>query len=216
MSRHPGANRPGLACVTDGAGLALTNRRMRFSVLRWLRLLPLLAVAACVTPPHVGEQQGDGFARTGRFALNVEETGKKPEAVQGGFAWRDEGVRLVLDLANPVGSTLARLESTAAGATLTHADGRVEYADDVETLLTQVLGGPMPVTVLRDWLRGRLAPGVSADDVVRESDGRLSSFTQLGWSVRLWRYDDLGPLRLNMKRQDGLQSIDLRLVVNPS
>ncbi|AZV92776.1 lipoprotein insertase outer membrane protein LolB [Kerstersia gyiorum] len=189
---------------------------MRLGLRRCLGYLPLLAVAACVTPPPVAEQQSDGFARTGRFALNVEEVGRKPEAVQGGFAWRDEGSRLVLDLANPVGSTLARLEATAGGATLTHADGRVEYAADVETLLAQVLGGPMPVTVLRAWLRGKLAEGSRAENVERDADGQLMSFTQQGWEVRLWRYDAQGPLRLNAKRQDGLQSIDLRLVVQAS
>lgn len=179
---------------------------------RALSCLVVLAVTACVTPPPVADQQGDGFSRTGRFALRVEEVGRKPDAVQGGFAWRDEGVRLVLDLANPVGSTLARLEASAAGASLTHADGRVEYAPDVDRLLAQVLGGPMPVTVLRDWLRGRLADA-PAQDVERNAQGQLTSFTQQGWHVQASRYDAQGPLRLNAQRQDGLQSIDLRLVV---
>src|SRR5690606_40590682 len=67
-----------------------------------------LALAGCAGPARI---VGDGtaFERTGRFAVNVTEAGGAQEAVQGGFAWRDTGRLLRLDLVNPLGTTLARI-----------------------------------------------------------------------------------------------------------
>src|SRR5690606_9071631 len=96
------------------------------------RLLSLCCVAvvsalltACATPGRIA---GDGtaFERTGRFAVNVSEAGRPPEAVQGAFAWRDTGRALRLDLANPLGSTLARIQVQPGGAVLEHANGTTE------------------------------------------------------------------------------------------
>src|SRR3546814_21058437 len=80
-------------------------------------------------------------------------------AVQGGFAWYDDGVGMELDLANPLGSTLARVEVTPAGATLFRSDGTTQQARTADALVAQVLGSPIPVEGLRDWLRGRTEIG---------------------------------------------------------
>src|SRR5690606_16171325 len=69
-------------------------------------------IAGCAGPGRIA---GDGaaFERSGRFAVNVTDAAAAPEAVQGGFAWRDTGRVLMLDLVNPLGSTLARIQVDA-------------------------------------------------------------------------------------------------------
>ena len=128
--------------------------------------LVALLLAGCATPQKISRTEGMGdpalvaapFERTGRFALNVGYANGQRDAVQGGFVWTDDGRRLTLDLTNPLGNTLARIEVVPGQASLTHSNGDVETAAHPEGLVEQVLGSPMPVSGLRYWLQGRVAP----------------------------------------------------------
>ncbi len=176
-------------------------------------------LAACASPKPVADgsdDQASAFSRTGRFALRIEDPNAQPEAVQGGFAWRDAGARLVLDLANPFGSTLARVEADRGGARLTRANGEVITAADPDALVADVLGGDIPVAGLRDWLRGRLADAPAPQNVERDEQGRPIAFSQGGWAARLSRYDLLGPQLLVLERSEGGRRIVVRLVVDAS
>ncbi|NYT35716.1 outer membrane lipoprotein LolB [Allopusillimonas soli] len=175
-----------------------------------------LVLAACATPPKIGGKPGEGvFERTGRFAMNVGYANGQRDALQGGFAWRDAGTRLTLDLANPLGSTLARIEVTPGRATVTRSNGEQEQAATADGLVEKVLGSPLPVSGLRYWLRGQTGPqAVSA--LEKNEAGQPVSFTQDGWRVRLSRYDALGPGMLQLNRRDANRDISARLVVNPN
>lgn len=181
---------------------------------RTLALLPLMMLGACAAP-RLDLASGVVFRRAGRFSLSVTHADDRQEAVQGGFLWADDGVRLELDLTDPVGAVLARVAVNQAGATLWHADGRREHAPDADTLVTRVLGGSVPVSGLRDWLQGQLQAG-AADSVQHDEDGRLSAFEQQGWRVGLSRYDALGPTLLQLYRHDGQASVRVRLAITPA
>ncbi|TKR56870.1 outer membrane lipoprotein LolB [Allopusillimonas ginsengisoli] len=175
-----------------------------------------LLLGACATPQKItGFGDGPAFERAGRFALNVSGANGQREALQGGFAWRDTGRLLVLDLANPLGSILARIDVSAASATLTHSDGRMEQAPNPDALVEEVLGSPMPVRGLRDWLQGKVGDS-AISEVKKDEDGHISGFSQDGWRVRLSRYDNEGPRLLQMNRSDTSRNISVRLVVDDS
>jgi len=169
-------------------------------------------IAGCAAPTHIAGE-GPAFERTGRFAVNVTEAGSAPEAVQGGFAWRDTGRVLRIDLVNPLGTTLARILVEPSGAVLEHADGRTEAAPDADALLAQVLGTALPVANLRDWLQGRTGPG-DITAMQRDAQGRPETFSQKGWQLRFSRYDALGPGLLRLDRRDGGRQISVRLAVD--
>jgi len=174
----------------------------------------MAVLAGCASPPSIeGVAEGPSFDRGGRFALLVEHRDGKQDAVQGGFAWRDTAGGQRLDLANPLGNTLARIDVQPGRALLTRSDGTTEAAADPDALVEQVLGSPIPVGGLRDWLRGRLAPGPS-EHVEKDADGRLSRFAQNGWRVELSRYDELGPRLLRLRRTEPARDISLRLVID--
>jgi len=186
--------------------------------LRWA-LLAMLAftLAACTSlPKPIEGASADAFSRIGRFAITVNEESGKQNAVQGGFSWSDDGRRYVLDLTNPLGSTEARVEGRPGAASLTKADGTRLVADNPDALAEEAFGSSMPVSGLRDWLRGRLPADPLATQVARDDQGRPIAFEQGGWQARLSRYDALGPQLLVLERQEPGRRIVVRLVVNQS
>src|SRR5690606_4326394 len=118
----------------------------------WCAACMALLLTACAAPQRIGGgADSQAFDRTGRFALNVQYFGGKRDAVQGGFAWHDDGRKLLLDLSNPLGSTLARVEVSPGQAVLTRSDGSLERAAHPDALVELVIGSPTPVAGLRDW-----------------------------------------------------------------
>src|SRR5690554_4274990 len=179
--------------------------------------LPMLLagiVAGCAAPGKIGPDTDTAFQRTGRFAITVKSFNGAQDAVQGGFAWQDTGSVLTLDLANPLGTTLARVTVRDGGAMLTHSNGAQEYAADADGLVEKVLGSPVPVSGLRDWLHGQTG-SQSVQDVQHDSaTDQLMGFIQQGWRVRLSRYDALGPTVLQMNRSDAQRDISVRLAIS--
>jgi len=185
----------------------------------WLRGVAVAGLcallAACASVPDAPSGTADGaFMRGGRFAITVTEVSGQQQAVQGGFTWRDDGSRYQLDLTNPLGSTEARVAGGPGQATLTKADGTVLQADTPDALAEEALGGPVPVSSLRDWLRGRLADDASVGQLQRDAQGRPVAFEQDGWQARLSRYDDQGPGLLVLQRSEPGRRIVLRLAVS--
>ncbi|OZI26888.1 outer membrane lipoprotein LolB [Bordetella genomosp. 9] len=187
---------------------------------RWRAVLAAalcLLLAACVTPGRIAGKGGAAeFSRVGRFALTVTYDDGKQDALQGGFSWLDDGRRYVLDLTNPLGSTQARVEGQPGMAVLTKSDGTRLQAADPDALVADALGSSIPVSGLRDWLRGRLPDQPPAAQVQRDASQRPASFEQGGWQARLSRYDDMGPQVLVLERREPDRRILLRLVVDPS
>lgn len=190
--------------------LALPARRRMVGLL--MGAAATLLLAACAGPARIAGE-GAAFERTGRFAVNATESGVAPEAVQGGFAWRDTGRVLRLDLTNPLGSTLARIVVEPGGAVLEYSDGSIETAANADALLAKVINTPLPVANLRDWLQGRAGPG-DVQRMERDEQGRPQSFSEDGWQLRLSRYDTLGPGLLRLDRRDGARHISVRLAID--
>lgn len=179
----------------------------------WLALLCLvLALDACTmfpTPP------ADRY-HAGRFSLVVG--GEKPENVSGRFTLAVHGADLTLDLATPIGTTLARIELTGAGARLIAQtpDGPSELrGPDAEALTYQVFGWTLPVSGLADWILGRPAPDRPAN--TRREDGKIVAFEQDGWSFEvLERFANDAPRRLLAQRlaRADAPPLTLRLVLD--
>ena len=72
-------------------------------------------------------------------------------------------------------------------------------APDVQTLLEQRLGWPVPVEALQFWARGLYAPGPVQSSSI-DSQGLLIKMQQFGWVIDFSRYgaveDELLPVRL--------------------
>ncbi len=95
--------------------------------------------------------------------------------------WQQTPASLSMRLSHPLKGTLARLEESPLGATLTDEDGITWQAASAQQLLSQYFGLELPLDLMRDLVLGRQLPAMSAREYTLhgpESDQRalLSSY----------------------------------------
>ena len=136
------------------------------------------------------------------------------DALTVNFRWRHASERDELELASPLGQTVALLTGDASNVRLQAADGRVLTASDWSALTAQGLGWPLPVDGLAFWIQGVPRPG-SAFSTETGDDGRVSLLRQDGWTVVYQAYTqaaapDWRPSRMTLSYPD----VELRIVVD--
>lgn len=165
---------------------------------RALAVLALVAgLAGCATLPAPTDSDR---VHAGRFAATTTLDGKR-ENTTGRFQLRVDRERLLLDLASPIGTTLARIESGPAGVVLRTPgdDGREVRSRDAEALAQEVLGWPLPVAGIGDWIEGRPVPSRPSRPQAG-ADG-TTGFEQDGWTIAIAeRFDSGAPRRVVMTR----------------
>lgn len=152
--------------------------------LLWLGLLGGCALVPDAPAPAVRPAQSESapFALNGRIA--VKHNGTHHSA---GLRWVHQPQSDELLLLGPLGQTGARVYVDAQGATLD--DGSKHYqAEDVESLMQEVLGWHLPLGGLHQWVLGRAAEGEA--QIERDEHGRIGVLRQAGWEVRYLRYAD--------------------------
>src|SRR5690625_3842154 len=167
------------------------------------------AAALAEIPPISAEQP---FHRQGRFAVHAEQMNDKPEAVQGGFSWYDNGKPLVLELRNPLGHVMAQLQVDERGAWLQEPRAGMRYGESANALAEEIFNQPIPVEGLRYWLRGYT--GAGASDIRYNSQDQLEQARDQGWRIELSEYDAQGPKRLCLVFHQGGRRITVRVIVD--
>jgi outer membrane lipoprotein LolB len=140
------------------------------------------ALSACASLPEPGV---DSLA--GRISVRIEsETGEPLRSLSASFQLLGDADRGSLDLSTPLGTMLAQARWSPQQVLLVTPQGRTPYAD-LPALTRELLGEPLPVAALFDWLRGRPWPG-AASSASQPPDE--AGFVQLGWQVTLARFDE--------------------------
>ena len=185
------------------------------SILGLILAVLLLGLSGCATHAPTGLALPEGsLSRIGRFAVKTEQANQAPEAIQGGFVWRDTVAQLTLDLTNPFGSVLARVTVNSAGATLERANGEILQTMTPDSLVDQALGQSLPVQGLRVWLRAQQKPQPGMRVLERDAQGRIVAFEQDGWTARLSNFDALGPRLVSLLRAETGRNMSVRLVID--
>jgi len=124
-------------------------------------LLALIGLAACASAPPSGEQASPvrrdelhAFSLAGRFSLRHEG-----QSYTGRLDWRHADDSDELLLSSPLGQAMAEIVSHPDGARLHHGDGKTQTAASADELLQAVLGYPLPLDKLADWVRARSPQG---------------------------------------------------------
>ncbi len=185
--------------------------------MRWIQCGRLVALAtgallaACATPTLGPPDR----SYTGRFSATTT-AGEQRESVSGRFNLEIRGSHQLLDLASPIGTTVARIEISPGGARATGAQMQEVSGPDADALTEQLLGWRLPVSGLVDWIEGRAAPDRTAR-VEREA-GRAVVIEQDGWKISLPETFEATdrPRRLVLERPaaPNAPSVMLRLVVD--
>ena len=103
------------------------------------------------------------------------------------FVWRQTGERFEIDLWGPLGQGQTRLRGTPNRLEVLDADGDVRNSGSPDALMLAELGWSLPLNLLLDWLQGRPSAAAPVANLVRDSEGGLTDFHQLGWEVRFDR-----------------------------
>ena len=150
--------------------------------------------SACAILAPLGEGLEADFRLRGK--IGVRDRSPTGEAFSASFDWIQARRAFAIELWGPLGQGRTRLTGDDETLTVTDARGVALAGDSPEALMQEHLGWSAPLSVLRHWIRGRLAPGEHADAVERDSDGRLTRFGQLGWTVEVSRWQDsvVGPV----------------------
>jgi outer membrane lipoprotein LolB len=161
-------------------------RAARRRALRFSAMLAALSLAGCASLPSA-PPSGPEQIVTGRFSVAAQGNGRS-ESGAGRFTLTTAGPSLTLDLATPLGTTLARLERNAHGVRLTapRDDGGMTtlQGTEPEALMQDAFGWAIPVDGLADWLAGRPSPAGAAQ-VQRDASGNVSAIEQSGWTIEI-------------------------------
>lgn len=146
----------------------------------------VLWLAGCASQPvalRPAQIDNAPFTLNGRIA--IKHQGERQSA---GIRWIHQVQSDEVHLLTPLGSTAARIYQDSQHATLDH-DERHEQSDNLENLMTKVLGWHLPLQGLHHWVLGLPDPASPAQ-VERNAFGQLTMLQQDGWTVRYLRYPD--------------------------
>lgn len=209
----------------------LLKRGLRLLCLPIALMLPL---AGCVSvqPPHPSANGNptavlphayhDNIDFTGRFSLQYEHNGK-PESWSGSFTWSQTTDKTTVALLSPLGQTLATIVSDNDMATLTQSGQEPRSAANVDALVQDTLGWPLPISNLRDWLQAYTIDP-KGQRVLATPASNATIATRDGWYLNYvsWQDDnDSGmqnaPKRIDMERQTTeAGKVAMRLVITSS
>jgi outer membrane lipoprotein LolB len=155
----------------------------------------------------------------GRFSAQFERN-DKPEAWNGSFVWAQSPQGTTVTLQSPLGATLATIAINKANAVLMQSGHAPRSAANVDALVEEALGWPLPISNLRDWLQ---AYAVTADGKRIMATPQLTTTiaTRDGWRIRYVSWQDENelnmqnvPKRIDMER-DTVEAgkVLMRLVV---
>lgn len=160
----------------------------------------------------------DAIVITGRLSIRYEQNGRE-ESLHGSFNWNQQSHRLLLTLLSPLGQTVAIIENTPAAATLIQAGQPPRTASDVDALVADTLGWPLPVAGLRYWLQGFAVRDDGSTFVAMPENDADSIATRDGWQLNYasWNQDarPAHPRRIDLQRETSQAGkVDIRLVID--
>ncbi len=179
---------------------------MRRSVWQGLALAGCMLLGGCATLP--GDVNG-GVATTplvyrdhldlqGRLSVRYQLNGKE-EGLHGQFEWHQRGQEIDITLRSPLGQTMAQIAVRNGSAQLTQAGQPAKTARDVDALVAETLGWPLPVAGLHQWLQGQGKRSDGSRFVASKEQDSVT--THDGWRLRYVSWHDGGmPKRIDLER----------------
>ncbi len=178
---------------------------------RLLLVFFLFALGGCAVQPVAPVVQPvqpelSAFAMNGR--ISIKQRDRRDSA---GLRWSHLAQTDEILLLTPLGQTAARIYRNEKQATLEDGD-RLYQDQDVESLMTQVLGWRLQLDSLHHWVLGIATE--KDGQIERDSAGRLAVLHQDGWEVRYLRYADDKPDSLPTRLQLTRENLQVLLLID--
>ncbi|WP_295760182.1 lipoprotein insertase outer membrane protein LolB [Undibacterium sp.] len=188
-----------------------------------------LLLSACATPsgmPRATESNQAAQPQTRHYREQINLSGRihvqyqhndKAQSLPGSFEWSQDHEKLHINLLNPLGQTIASIEQDAHGARLQQANQSMRSAANLDELLDEALGWPLPVAGLKDWLQGYSRDARQTPSALPPQDNLM--LTADGWQLRYvtWIQEtgEIRPKRLDLQRytpQAG--AVSLKIIID--
>jgi len=185
----------------------------------FIALLAFLAACSSIAPPAApalaARTYQSQIEMSGRLSAQYEANYRE-QSISVHFTWSQTAEQTQISLSSPTGQTVATILINAQGAQLTQSDRPTRYASDINQLSIDVLGWPLPVAGLRDWLQGFLNAEHNAPLTQADAD---KTFEVDGWTLHYasWLTENNleHPKRLDLSRQtEQAGLVALRVVVD--
>ncbi|HEY5800995.1 MAG TPA: outer membrane lipoprotein LolB [Burkholderiaceae bacterium] len=162
----------------------------------------LASLAACSTVPTASPRAAasaptevrDNLELSGQIAVHYQHN-EQPQHISGTYTWVQRGADVDVTLRSPLGQTVAAIKVTPAQATLQQSGQAPRSAASITQLTTEVLGWPLPVAGLRDWLQGRATDAQGKPYVATPAAPNVT--TADGWRIT-WVWSDGALRRLDL------------------
>lgn len=153
---------------------------------------------------------------SGRIHVQYQKD-EKEQSLPGNFEWQQDKDVTEISLLSQLGQTMASIHQDAFGAALQQANQPLRSADNLDSLLSESLGWPLPVAELRHWLQGfqRLPNGQLTALPAQEQ----LTLNLEGWQVRFisWQQEGDGqihPKLIHLRRDTSYAGeVSLRIVI---
>ena len=131
----------------------------------------------------------------------------------GKLKWDVEPGQSDLGFHGAMGRGAWHLKMGPEGAHLKLADGTERTAADVNDLIREHVGWPVPLDALQWWARGLAAPGIVEDEQFGD-EGLLVSLRQFGWNVDFNRYDSVEDIELPVRLKATRNNYRVKLAIS--
>jgi outer membrane lipoprotein LolB len=153
-------------------------------VKRRAALAALALLAGCSTMAPGPEGVADTVS--GKLSVQVDaHQGTPARSVSAAFDLRGSAEQGQMQLTSPLGTVMAQAQWRPGEVLLKSSEGEKRFAD-LPALADEVLGEPLPLGALFDWLRGHPWKGAPS----RALPPPAAGFEQLGWTVGLERWSE--------------------------
>ncbi len=157
---------------------------------------------------------------SGRFTAQFEQNGR-PQSWSGSFDWTQSPENTMVTLLSPLGQVVATIMLTPQGATMTQADKAPQSAANVDALVQDTLGWPLPISNLRNWMQAQVIDR-AGKRIVATPQMTKTIDTSDGWRLLFLSWQDAekpgappAPKRIDMERDtEQAGRVQMRLIIS--
>jgi len=188
-----------------------------------LSLISCVAIQEQVVEPEekaepalwVGEQlqrqQIQTWEVRGRLGVQTEVTGGSMDII-----WKNDGENFSIRLIAPLGAGSYLIQGNKHQAEIRFPNGSTKIIDNIDHVFSSVLEVDLPVSAVKDWMRGIPSKALSIENISWDDKGRLHRVAQSGWNVEMTGYEGdkpSMPYKLYVSRE-GDSELDVRLILS--